>query len=394
MAGSLLVLQGGGPTAVINTSLYGVLDEARQQGKYTKLIGAKSGIAGLLKGDLIDLTNVPQEELERLKVTPGAALGSTRVKPAEADVERIIARLRENDVRALLLIGGNGSLRGAQFISDAARRVGYDVSVIGVPKTIDNDIPITDRCPGYGSAARYLAQSVRDLGMDVRALPQPISIYETMGRSVGWLAGAAVLAKLDEEHAPHLIYLPERAFEVQRFLGDVDRVVKRLGWCVVVVNEGIKDAAGRLVYEVDDASQQDDLNRALPGGVAAHLASVVTKNLKIRCRWEQPGLCGRSSILHVSRQDWVDAEMVGRVGVRAAIEGKSAVMVALRPLRGDAVISECDLVPIEQAAGKEKLVPSEWITEGGVTENFVNYVKPIVGRLLAYATPLTRSTHQ
>src|SRR2546423_1901680 len=157
----------------------------------------------------------------------------------EGEVEDVVKRLHANDARALIVIGGNGSMRAAAALAK------FDISVIGVPKTIDNDIVGTDRCPGFGSAARYVAQSVRDLGMDVSSLPQPVSLYETMGRSVGWLAGAAALAKIDEDHAPHLIYLPERTFDVNEFLGNVDRIVSNLGWCVAVLSEGVRTADGR-----------------------------------------------------------------------------------------------------------------------------------------------------
>jgi 6-phosphofructokinase 1 len=320
--GNLLVIQGGGPTAVINTTLFGVIDEAMP--RFDRVLGARFGIEGLVRGDLLDLSAVPRREIERLKDSPGASLGSTRHKADASELDRIVGTLRLHDVRALIVIGGNGSLRGAEAIADAVRRERYDCCVVGAPKTIDNDIVGTDRCPGFASAARYIAQAVRDLGMDVRTLPQPVSLFETMGRSVGWLAGASVLAKIDADHAPHLVCLPERPFDVARFLGDIDRVVRKHGWAVAVVTEGLKAADGQPIYENVAASQRDALNRALPGGVASHLANVVTRELKIRCRWEKARLCARASMLHVSEQDRRDAEIVGRAAVRAAIEQRHA----------------------------------------------------------------------
>ncbi len=387
MAASLLVLQSGGPTAVINTSLYGVIDEARRHARFDRILGGRAGMAGLMRGDCADLTSLPEAEMERLRFTPAAYLGSSRMKPSDADFHRIAEWLKTQDVRALLIIGGNGSQRAVDVIDRTARAIGHELSVIGIPKTVDNDISLTDRCPGFGSAARYVAQSVMDLGMDVRALPQPVSIFETMGRSAGWLAGASVLAKLDETHAPHLIYLPEKAFHVDQFLADVARTVKEIGWCVAVVSEGLKDPAGNPVYEISHASQRDDLNRALPGGVAAHLAKTVTERLRIRCRWEQPGLCARSSTLHISKQDWNDAEAVGRAGVRAAIEGKTAVMISLKSLDREGGVPICQTVPVTDVAGGARTVPLEWLSDSPLTvnENFVNYVRPIVGRLLGYA---------
>ena len=384
-----MVLQGGGPTPVLNASLYGVISEARHHRAVRRIFGARYGLAGLLKDEIIDVSFLPQRELKRLKTSPGASLGSTRHKLTESDVEQIVTRLRERDVRFLLLIGGNGSMRGADLIAQGAAALGHEVSVIGIPKTIDNDIPGTDRCPGFGSAARYVAQSVRDLAMDVQSLPQPVSIYETMGRSTGWLAGASVLARTSEDDAPHLVYLPERPFDTERFLGDLDRVVTKLGWAVVVVTEGLLNASGKPIFESTSNAQRDALNRPLPGGVCVHLAEVVSQRLKIRCRWEKPGLCGRASSLHVSPVDREDAERVGRAGVRAALAGNRAKMVSLRPL--DARDQDtCDLVPLATVAGGDRRVPAEWQGDShtGVTSNFVRYVRPIVGGLVDYPAPL------
>jgi 6-phosphofructokinase len=384
--GKLLVLQGGGPTPVVNASLFGVIDEAGKSAKFSQVLGARFGVEGLLKSDFVDLSSVSRAEIERLRTTPGASLGTTRYKPTDADLGRIRDILASNEIRNVLLIGGNGSLRGADAIAGALKDAG--VCVIGIPKTVDNDICCTDRSPGFGSAARYVAQSVRDLGMDVRSLPQPVSIFETMGRGTGWLAAASILAKIDDAHAPHLVYLPERLFDVDRFIGDIDNVVRRLGWAVAVVSEGIRDARGPI-YEVAEASQRDALDRPLPGGVAAHLASLVTKRLNIRCRWEAPGLCGRSSALHVSTVDRADAECVGRHAVRAAIERQTAQMVALLPLAGQDEPARCELVLLSRVRG-DRAFPTEWMCDDNtsVSPAFVQYARRLVGPLVDYAVPL------
>ncbi|HEV2293519.1 MAG TPA: diphosphate--fructose-6-phosphate 1-phosphotransferase [Tepidisphaeraceae bacterium] len=392
LPGNLLVLQGGGPTPVLNTSLFGIIHEARQHRAIRRMLGARYGVAGLLEDDLVDLSLLPQRELKQLKTTPGASLGSTRHKLTEADVEQIVTRLREREIRYLLLVGGNGSMRAADLIAQGAAALGHELSVIGVPKTIDNDIPLTDRCPGFGSAARYVAQSVRDLGLDIQSLPQPVSIYETMGRSSGWLAGASVLARggLDEDQAPHLVYLSERPFEIERFLGDLDRAVTRLGWAVVVVPEGLLDAAGQPVFENASPAQRDTLNRPLPGGVCVQLAELVSQRLGIRCRWEKPGLCGRASSLHVSPVDREDAEQVGRAAVRGVLAGECGKMVSLRSL--DARDHElCDFVPLSEVAGGERRIPAAWqedSAESAVTTDFLRYLRPIVGGLVDYPVPL------
>ncbi len=388
--GKLLVMQGGGPTPVLNATLFGVLDEANRVAQFDSLLGAQFGMEGLVRRDWIDLSSISPSELRRIRMTPGATLGSTRYKPTPDDFRQIIDRLRRDDIHSLLLIGGNGSLRGGYAIAQAARDLGFDLSVIGIPKTIDNDIPSTDRCPGYGSAARYVAQSVRDLGMDVSALPQPVSIFETMGRGVGWLAAASVLARFGDDSAPHLIYLPEQPFELPRFLTALDRVVKRLGHAIVVVSEGINKADGKPVFETGDVTQRDALNRALPGGVGGYLADVVTRELHIRCRCEKPGLCGRASMLHLSAQDLADAELVGRMGVRGIVQGLRDQAVSLLPLSETGSKEDgCGFVPLSMMAGERKLPPS-WITdeEVGVSEAFIQYARPIVGELLPYARPL------
>jgi 6-phosphofructokinase len=384
--GNLLVLQGGGPTQVINASLFGVIGEASRSGRFDRVLGARFGIEGLLKEKFVDLSAIDSREIERLRTTPGASLGSTRYKASDAEVQQIAAIVGKHNIRSMLLIGGNGSLRGAAAFAEILQ----GVSVIGIPKTIDNDINGTDRCPGFASAAKYVAQSVRDLGMDVRTLPQPVSIVETMGRSVGWLAGAAAIAKLDDDHAPHLIYLPEVAFDVERFLGDLDRVVKEHGWAIAVVAEGLKDSQGRQVYETSEAAHRDALDRPPPGGVAAHLADVVARRLKIRCRWEKPGLMGRCSPHHVSPVDRADAEAVGRRAVRAVVERRTGVMVALASLNDEDDHPRCDLAPLSAAQG-ERCLPADWIVEKEnipMAPAFVRYVGRLVGELIDYPLPL------
>ena len=382
---NLLVVQGGGPTPVLNATLASSLDEAYRHAKIGRTFGAKSGVLGLVQGDVVDLSDLPQEELDRLRVSPGAALGSSRSKPSSADLNLIVQNLRRLSVRHVLLIGGNGTMRGAEVISQFCKDAAYGVQIIGIPKTVDNDIAVTDRCPGYASAARYVAQSTRDLGMDVYSLPQPVSIFETMGRSVGWLAAASMAAKLDEDDAPHLVYLPERPFYTEKFLAELDRVVTKLGWAVVVVSEGLRNETGNLIYETEDPSQVDALQRPLPGGVGQYLAGIVARRLKIRCRTEKPGLLGRSSMLHASSRDLEDAEIVGRGGVRALLAGHTDKMVSLRPLH-DPGTTGYDLVPLSAVAGKDRPIPEMWLSETAmsVNEGFLQYVRPLIGDLMPY----------
>jgi len=384
--GNLMIVQGGGPTAVFNASLSSAIDEAISQKNIGRIFGARFGVKGLVEGDIIELGQMSSAELDLLRNSPGTALGSSRFKPAPLDFDRMLANLRRLDVRYLLLMGGNGTMQGAELVSRHCREAGFEIQIIGVPKTADNDIAITDRCPGYTSAARYVAQSTRDLGMDIRSLPQPVTILEVIGRSIGWVAAASTLAIVDEADAPHLVYIPEIPFHAEKFLAALEEIVARLGWAVVVVSEGIRNADSSLVYESLDPAQLDPLNRPMTGGVGQFLADMVGTRLKIRCRSEKPGLLARSSRVLVAPQDQRDAELVGRAGVRAMTTGETDKMVALRPLNDSA---DCgyDLVALSNVAGVERLIPEEWRTNGpqAVGPDFRNYLQPLLGELYRYS---------
>ena len=392
------MLQSGGPTAVLNTTLAAVIDQARAASSpVQRVLGAQSGFDGLCRGEFLDLTNLGGDYLHQLKHTAGASLGTSRFAPSSDDLARATKYLVADDVRWVIVIGGNGSLRGAAALSRAAKDGGSDLCVVAAPKTIDNDIAGTDRCPGYASAARYVAQAVADLGADVRALPQPVSIFETMGRNVGWLGAASVLAKRDEADAPHLIYLPEKPFDVGTFIGDIDRVLSKHGWCVAVVSEGLRNAGGEPIYEIDHATQRDDCNRPLVGGVAGMLADAITHGLKIRCRSEKPGLCGRASMVHVAVQDVKDAELVGRAAVRAAMEGRDGHMISLLPVNasqngnGNGHAREGYEAVAIAGAGGERPLPIEWLDGSplSVGRKFIDYARPLVGPLMNHAQPLS-----
>jgi ATP-dependent phosphofructokinase / diphosphate-dependent phosphofructokinase len=383
--GNLLVIQAGGPTPVVNESLFGVLHAERRHEKSRRVFGSRKGLRGLIRNELVSLDRLTDRDLELVRRSPGAVLGSSRVKPSEGEMEAVLDHLRQREIHQAVFIGGNGTMHAALAISRFCNRASYDLQVIGVPKTVDNDINGTDRCPGFASAARFVAQSTRDLGMDVRSLSQPVSILETMGRQVGWLAAASVIAKQDAGDAPHLVYIPEVPFVMEKFLADLEAVLKKQDWAIVVVSEGIKDANGQPVFENAEPWQKDAFNRALPGGVARFLAETVTRQLKIRCRDEKPGLLGRSSMLHVPPQDWVDAELVGRAGHEALMAGHNEEMVGLMPLE-ETGKAETKLIPLESVAGPERAIPKEWIGAGNppVNEKFAGYLRPLIGELLQY----------
>jgi ATP-dependent phosphofructokinase / diphosphate-dependent phosphofructokinase len=389
-AGNLMIVQGGGPTAVFNASLSSAIAEALSQPGMGRVYGARFGMKGLVRGDIVDLGQLSFGELRLLSESPGAALGSSRHKPSEDDLDRMMTTLRDRDIRRIIFMGGNGTMRGAALVSARCRDAGFEAHIIGVPKTVDNDIAMTDRCPGYASAARYMAQSARDLGMDIGSLPQPVTIFEVIGRSMGWLAAATALARENESDAPHMIFLPERAFDAGEFLAGLESILSRRGWAVVVVSEGIRKRDGSLVYELSDPAHLDPLARPMTGGVGQFVADLVGANLKVRCRSEKPGLLARASMALVSEQDRKDAELVGRAGVRALARGETEKMVSLLPIASP---GECgvELVPFAKVAETERPLPAEWISNAAIPvgEGFLEYARPLVGELTPYFAGFT-----
>ncbi len=388
--GNLLLVQAGGPTQVLNETLCAALDEAGRHDSGAKVYGSRRALQGMIRGDLVDLSFLSATQIEQIRRSPGAALGSSRLKPTEEQLAATIQYLRERDIHQAIFIGGNGTMHAAHEIRQFARQQNYELRVMGAPKTIDNDINATDRCPGYASAARYIAQSTRDLGMDLRSLPQPVTILETMGRGVGWVAAASALARRDPQgnlrnDAPHLVYIPEVAFDIECFLSRLDAILKEQGWAVVVVAEGIRDKQGKPVYENADPSMADAVKRPMVGGVARFLAETAARELKIRCRDEKPGLLGRASVLHVAPQDRLDAELVGREALRALLAGEDEKMVALTPLHAGEQTG-FTLVPFDKVTGPERTIPREWTANGPLptNERFTEYLRPLVGELLEY----------
>jgi ATP-dependent phosphofructokinase / diphosphate-dependent phosphofructokinase len=369
---TLLVGQSGGPTAVINASLAGVIRQARAAG-FPRVLGMRHGVQGLLRGDVVDLTDVDEGRLQRLARTPSAALGSCRYKLASDDPERIVEFCRAEDVAAFVYIGGNDS---ADTSHQVAERAG-DIAVVGVPKTIDNDLPVTDHCPGYGSAARFVAQVTRETALDTRAMraTDPIRLIEVMGRHAGWLPGAAWLARETPHDAPHLLYVPERAVPAEQILEDVRGVYDRLGWCVVVLceNQPIGDlGAPRWV---------DAFGHKYFDSPAQHLTQRVQAALGVRARFDKPGTIQRMATAYVSETDRQEAELVGCQAVRLAAEGRTDVMVTLVREPGQTYAVSTGTAPLQQIANEQKRLPDEFIDPSGhaLTDAFVRYAAPLLG---------------
>ena len=387
-AWNLLIVQGGGPTAVFNVSLASILRETQGHARIGRVYGARFGMKGVAANDFVDLSSLPDEALQQIRNSPGAALGSSRFKPTAADLDRCVTHLRALDVRFMIFMGGNGTMAGAHMFREFCAGRHYDLQVMGVPKTIDNDICATDRCPGFGSAARYVAQSTLDLAMDLRSLTQPVSIFETLGRDVGWLAASSILARREEDDAPHVICVPEIPFVLDDFLARIDATVGRIGWALAVVSEGTCYADGTPVFQQILPSRSGAPARPLIGGVAQHLSRLVAERLDLRCRSEKPGLIGRSALEYASPQDLADAELTGRACVRALVDGKTDCMISLQSLSSPDAF---DLLPLHIAAGPRRPIPTDWLRADGsaVNERFREYLEPIAGPLRRYDPPLS-----
>ena len=383
-AGTLLYAQSGGVTAVINATASAVLQAARA--RKVKVLAARNGILGALREELIDTTTLSTAQVKALAHTPGGAFGSCRLKlkSVEADrakYERLLAVLQAHDVRWFLYNGGNDSADTALKVSQLAAEFGYPLTCVGVPKTIDNDLAVTDCCPGFGSAAKYTAVSVRECALDVAAMAETstkVFVYEAMGRHAGWLAAAAGLAGAGRDDAPHLILFPERAYDEADFLARVEAVVKRVGYCVVVASEGIRRADGSFV--ADAGGGKDAFGHAQLGGVASHLAGRVKDVLGHKVHWTMPDYMQRSARHIASLTDLEQAMAVGRAAVECALNGQNAVMPVIVRDADTPYRWHVDIAPLARIANHEKTMPKNFIRKDGhgITSAARRYLQPLI----------------
>ena len=378
-----MVGQSGGPTSVINASVAGIISEALNHECIEEIYGTLNGVLGILQEDLIDLASESQQQIRALKHTPGAALGTCRYKlKKQQDFERVLEVFKAHNIRYFFYIGGNDSQDTADKISKLAQAQGYELRVIGVPKTIDNDLPITDHTPGYASTIKYIATTVREIACDNEAMGQGdlVSIVEVMGRSAGWIAAGAALAKRrDQPHdAPHLILLPEIPFNQEKVLEEVRRVLKREKYCLIVVAEGLVDSDGN--YLAADA-RTDAFGHAQLGGAGDALAEILGGGLPgVKVRVAKPGLMQRCAAHAASKTDVDEAYRAGQAAVQAAIRGETDKMVTLLRGDGEQYTTETGLAPLGEVANSVKKLPREWINEDGVSMNFqfLRYAQPLI----------------
>lgn len=380
---NLLVAQSGGPTAVINSSVAGIVEEALQHAKIRGIYGAVNGILGVLREDLVDLRREDPSTISKLRRTPSAALGSCRYKLSDRDYSRLYEVLTAHDIGYFICAGGNDSMDTAHKTAKLAAERKYDLKVMGVPKTVDNDLPVTDHCPGYGSVARFNAVATRDSSLDTDAIytSDTIKIIETMGRDTGWITASTALAKETEDSGPHLIYLPERPFIQDSFLKDVKEVYDRLGRVVLSVCEGLKNEKGEFVKASTKGIDTDKFGHAQLGGVGDYLVNLISEKLKIKARYDKPGTIQRVSMQCASQVDLNEAYSVGKAALSKAIEGESDKMVTLVRKRNNPYSSDTGLVDLEKIALKTRKVPDEFINKNSnfVTKEFVDYVTPLIG---------------
>jgi len=384
LKGACIFGQSGGPTSAINASAYGAIRAALDSDSITRVYGAKNGIRGALDGKLYVMEEEDASELELLKYTPSSALGSSRYKLAdpdedEKDCKRILEVFKKYDVRYFFFNGGNDSMDTCSKIARYMKETGYECRVMGIPKTIDNDLFGTDHCPGFGSAAKYIATSFSEIYLDANVYDTGmVTIIECMGRNAGWLTASSALAGIIGQ-GPDLIYLPERPFDMDKFLSEIDGVYRRKNNCIVAVSEGIKYADQTFVSEAK-TSMTDGFGHAQLGGLAARLAGVVKEKLKVKVRGIEFNLLQRCAAHVASMTDIEESVMAGRAAVEEAVTGVTGKMIGFECDRTKGYSCRIKLFDLSSVANYEKKMPDEWInTEGnGVLQPFIDYALPLI----------------
>ena len=390
LIGNLLVAQSGGPTSVINASIAGVITEAGHHECIEEIFGGQNGILGILNEELIDINDERSKSIDGLRSTPAAALGTCRYKidfkkkpeKAAKDMDRLFEVFAAHNIRYFFYAGGNDSQDTAHKIHLEAVKRGYDMRVMGVPKTIDNDLPATDHCPGYGSVIKYNSATVMEIGFDVGSMATDdgsCCIVEVMGRAAGWIAAGTVLAKQgNPANPPHIIVLPEIPLNETAFLNRVKEVVAEQKYCIVVCGEGVKNEAGEEIGA--DKTRLDAFGHPVLSGAADALASIVQGKLNLKTRTVKLGYAQRAAAHYASLTDADEAFACGAAAVRSAVSGKSGLMPKIVRLSSNPYRWEIQLEPLENIANVEHFIPRDWISDDGFmpNEKFVEYASPLI----------------
>jgi ATP-dependent phosphofructokinase / diphosphate-dependent phosphofructokinase len=385
MQGNLIIGQSGGATAVINASLVGAVEAALAEERIDSIYGMLHGIEGLLKEDLIDLRRQPSSIWSRLLHTPSAALGTCRYKLKDEDPERVIDILRRYNIHYMLYTGGNDSADTTHRLAQAAQHAGYDLRAISIPKTIDNDLPFTDHCPGYGSAARFMALATLDSSMNTKSIPSyyPVKVIETMGRDAGWLTASSALGKRDESDPPHILLVPEQRFNADRFLRQVEEVYRRVGYVVVVAAESLRDEQGLALGSIGQVGT-DAFQHPMLSGAAQQLVELVKSEMELPARFDKPGDLQRMASFSISHTDQEEAYLVGKMGIYALLGGESDKMITLVRHTEPTYHCTTGLAELAQVANVQRLLPNEYLDESKtmVTQAFYDYALPLIGEPL------------
>lgn len=382
---NIVVGQSGGPTTVINASLYGVVREAQKSPQIQHIYGMINGIQGFIDDRMMDIEQELGDSLEMLKNTPAAYLGSCRYKLPEDLSDGIYSiifhKFQIHNIKCFIYIGGNDSMDTVSKLAAYAGRVASDIKIIGVPKTIDNDLILTDHSPGFGSAAKYVATTVRDIVLDANVYhTHSVTIIELMGRHAGWITASSVLARKYKGDNPVLIYLPEVPFDVEQFVRDVETQLIEVNNVIVCVSEGIKDKEGTFICEYAGAAGTDTFGHKMLTGCAKYLENVIKDRLGVKCRSVELNVTQRCKAILASATDIEEAVMAGAYGVKAFIRGETGKMVAFVRKNDNGYSSVCETVDCSLVCNQEKVVPREWISEDGtdILEAFIEYAMPLI----------------
>lgn len=386
---NMLVAQSGGPSAAINATITGVIDAGLASSRVEHVYGALNGIKGVLNENFVMLDDICRspETRDLLAVTPAAALGSCRWKlknPEEdkREFEEIIRILRKNNIGYFIYTGGNDSMDTVYKLSVYCREHGVDdIKIMGAPKTIDNDLGETDHCPGFGSAAKFIATAFTEIACDCYVYDIPsVTVVEVMGRNAGWLTASAALARNEARHVPQLIYLCERAFDTERFVEDVKEALERENNIIIAVSEGLKDARGNYVGEEMKSGKEDAFGHKYLSGIGKYLEQVITDKISCKVRSVELNILQRCAGYMLSETDIIESRNLGAFAAVSAIRGESGKMSALKRMPGDNYQVEIVLADLSKIANVEKTVPLEWITENGhdITQEMVDYLRPLI----------------